>query len=378
MTRQQWRSIHSQLPAGQYSSFTVLVFLADCVLFAASAILWTRTGGLLIHVAALIAPVFAMVQFFLLVHEATHGAVCRNKRWNDLVGHVCGWLIFLPFLPRQRNHLLHHAWAGHPTRDPENRRAIAKFSAMSDQEAQRLEFVWRHWIPLFALNSAVGTWLDPFRERSAGDRSQRIRKEIRFVWIYLGGYMAAFTCAQAAHAALQLVGWYMLAWIAELAMVELVSLPHHAETPLLSPDAGRLEFREQETHSHSCASVPFWSRWVILNFNLHVVHHAFPWLPWFRLTEAQRLMSEQGLAAGQGETDEVSWSLQKRGRPLLELMGHYFDTQRKFSTSISSSTEESARGKRIVRPSRVTVSGKSTVPRPPATVVDLRVARSKY
>jgi len=378
MTRQQWQSILAKLPAGQYSSFTMLVFLADCVLFAASAILWTRTGGLLIHVAALIAPVFAMVQFFLLVHEATHGAVCRNKRWNDLVGHVCGWLIFLPFLPRQRNHLLHHAWAGHPTRDPENRRAIAKFSAMSDQEAQRLEFVWRHWIPLFALNSAVGTWLDPFRERSAGDRSQRIRKEIRFVWIYLAGYLAAFTCALAAHAVRQLVCWYMLAWIAELAMVELVSLPHHAETPLLAPDAPRLAFWEQETRSHSCAHVPVWSSWVILNFNLHVVHHAFPWLPWFRLTEAQRLMSEQGLAAGRGETDEVSWSLQKRGRPLLELMGHYFDTQRRFSTSISSSTEESARGKRIVRPSRVTVSGKSTVPRPPATVVDLRVARSKY
>src|SRR6516164_3035393 len=111
MTRQQWQSIHSQLRAEQNSSFTVLVFLADLVLFALSGALWARTGSVLTHVAALVPAIFAMVQFFLCVHEATHGAVCRNKRWNDLVGHFCGWLIFLPFLPRQRNHLLHHAWA---------------------------------------------------------------------------------------------------------------------------------------------------------------------------------------------------------------------------------------------------------------------------
>ncbi|WP_254799087.1 fatty acid desaturase [Burkholderia ubonensis] len=35
--------------------------------------------------------------------------------------------------------------------------------------------------------------------------------------------------------------------------------------------------------SHRCAHLPSWLRWVILNFNLHIVHHAYPWLPWHEL-----------------------------------------------------------------------------------------------
>ncbi len=52
--------------------------------------------------------------------------------------------------------------------------------------------------------------------------------------------------------------------------------------------------------------------------------------------------------------------------------------QRKFSTSIRSSTEESNRVYRIVRPSGEAVRPMNTLPRLRATVVDLRVAKSKY
>jgi hypothetical protein len=52
-------------------------------------------------------------------------------------------------------------------------------------------------------------------------------------------------------------------------------------------------------------------------------------------------------------------------------------SQRRFSTSIRSSKEASTRVKRIVRPSAVAVKPASTLPRPRATVVDRRVAKSK-
>ena len=324
MTREQWQSIKVQLTADRKCLWTLMIWLLDLGLLAASWVLWIRTNGVWTHLAAEILALVALVQTFLIMHEATHGVACPKKHLNDLVGHVSGFLIGLPFLTRQRTHHLHHAWAGHPVGDPENRRMIARFAVISQREAARVEFIWQHWIPLIALNACIGAWLDPFQERAVGDRSARIRKEIRFAWIYLAGYLALGTLALATHCGRELLCWYVPVWIGELMMLELLTLPHHVEAPLLPEDSPRLPYWEQDAVSRSCETLPFWSRFVILNFNLHTAHHAFPALPWYRLPEAQRLLSTMGVA-GETPMNELGWSIRKRQQPLLKLMGQYFD-----------------------------------------------------
>src|SRR5262249_14961756 len=155
-------------------------------------------------------------------------SVARRRWVNHLVGNVCGWTFLLPFFTRQRNHLLHHVWAGHPVGDPENQKMIARFSVMTAADARRLELVWRLWLPVITLNHLVDHWRDPVRQLRAGNRSPRIVREARFALVYLAGYaLVAAALAAAGHLA-SFLAWYLPPWIALLAFIELVNLPHHA------------------------------------------------------------------------------------------------------------------------------------------------------
>ncbi|MDR6500237.1 fatty acid desaturase [Burkholderia ambifaria] len=105
----------------------------------------------------------ALLHLYLIMHEALHYSVSNTRFYNEVVGHICGWIIGLPFLPRRRSHLGHHAWTAHPPKDPEYRKMIRKFSVMTEREARMLEFIWRHWIPMMAFNHFVSHWASPFQ-----------------------------------------------------------------------------------------------------------------------------------------------------------------------------------------------------------------------
>ncbi|MGY4730735.1 fatty acid desaturase family protein [Burkholderia pyrrocinia] len=324
MTKDEWYSIKEQLPHGPTGNETIALWLFDLALLAAAWPLWLAGG--FSRIPALLLAMLALLHLYLIMHDALHYSVSSTRFYNEVVGHLCSWIIGLPFLPRRRSHLGHHAWTAHPSRDPENRKMIQKFSVMTEREARTLEFIWRHWIPMIALNHFLSHWIDPFHHRSS--RPHRSNTEFAFSAIYVIGYAAVGTLAYRAGLLGELVAFWVILWVALLVAVELINLPHHAEIPLLPHDAVRPQFWEQDAVSHSCAHVPIWSRWVILNFNLHVVHHAYPWLPWHDLLRAQRLVDAMQSSNAPGQTHEWAFAATKRRRPLLELMGHFFDKRR--------------------------------------------------
>ena len=202
---------------------------------------------------------------------------------------------------------------------------IQKFSVITESEARTLEFIWRHWIPMIAFNHFISHWLAPFQHPDTRAHRSKSNTELAFGTLYLIGYAAVGTLAWRAGVFGNLVAFVAILWVALLVAVELVNLPHHAEIPLLPHDAARPPLWEQDVVSHSCAHFPVWSRWVILNFNLHIVHHAYPWLPWHELPRAQRLVDAMQAADAANQTNEWVFAVTKRRRPLLELMGHFFD-----------------------------------------------------
>jgi omega-6 fatty acid desaturase (delta-12 desaturase) len=324
MTQDDWRGIAGRFPRGSLRPITVILFVADVLLIA-----WSWTLGLgsgwQRQLAAWALLLLGLIHAYLILHEAVHGAVAKRAWLNELVGQLCGWLICLPFLRRQSNHLQHHHWAAHPTRDPENAGMIERFAVMTRQEEIVLEFLWRNWLPAIALNHVVGIWKAPFADRRKGNASRRIRKEVRYNWLYLAAYaVLAFVLVVSGKAADFLL-WYVPAWVALLYFIELANLPHHAGAPLLDESSGPLPYWQQDQVSHDCGSLPVWSRLIILNFNLHTVHHRFPFLPWYELPKAQEI-SEALPASQRAEfKNEFDWALTHRRRPLLQLMGHFFD-----------------------------------------------------
>lgn len=320
MNRAAWRAIRAEVEHGGGTWRTWAVLLFDCAAGAAACWLHARAGWY----ALAAVPVFALVLLhaYLLVHEASHNAVAAGRRLNDAVGQACAWLVAMPYMARRRSHLLHHTWAGHPYGDPANRRLIARFAVMTQEQARALERIWRSWMPLMVINDRLGLWREPF---ASGD--PRLRGERRIARVQLLSYAAAAGLLGANGHGAALWQLYLPALLLAFVLEEIANLPHHAGTPLLQAQDEALRLWEQHRVTHSCRSVPFWSRYVLLNFNLHTAHHLFPTLPWHRLPCAQRRIALHlpDFDHAHVTEPELPWTLRHRKRPLLDLMGHYFD-----------------------------------------------------
>jgi fatty acid desaturase len=326
MNRDDWHRLKTDFQSLQTPWKTLVIISLDLALFAWSAKMgMTGSAGLAVVGSVLLTLV--LLHTYLILHEASHSAICQKRWLNDLAGHLSGWLIALPYLSKQRSHLLHHKWAGHPKGDPANRRLIRRFSVMTKDEAQRLERVWHSWLPLLNINDRIGLWLDPFQKRRSGIISPRIDKEIHAAYFYWIGYALLFTLLLSTGTCLQFLKWYLPAFIGLQFLEEMANLPHHAETPLLNENDEALPYWQQEQVTHSCKTVPIWSRFFMLNFNLHTAHHLFPWVPWSGLPQVHRAISQKipDLESEQQTTNELDWSMKNRKRPLLKIMGHYFD-----------------------------------------------------
>jgi fatty acid desaturase len=98
---------------------TVILTIAGFVVFYTSFYLgWT--GQISLGVACLIK---AISGYYLTtpIHDSVHGAVFRNKHFNDLFGHVVtmGYSWFGSFILFRRVHLRHHAYANDSEKDPD-------------------------------------------------------------------------------------------------------------------------------------------------------------------------------------------------------------------------------------------------------------------
>jgi omega-6 fatty acid desaturase (delta-12 desaturase) len=325
MTKADWDVVKAEIrsPVQRWPTFGIV--LIDLIAFTLSA--WLRHQGRVAAIGSVLVLALALHHAYLLLHEATHASIAKRKWINALVGHVCGWLIGLPYLSRQRSHMLHHAWAGHPEGDPANKRVIERFAVMSDRQANRLERVWRSWLPLLSLNERLGLWLDPFRRHRVEPKLARYIQEIHASRLYLFAYFVAVVLLCWGGMLADFASWYLPAWAIQLTLDELVNLPHHAETPLLARGDAALPLWEQHRVTHSCKSLWFWSSCLLLNFNLHTAHHLYPWVPWSGLPEVHRKLLQKlpALRLEQETRNELAWSLRNRRRSLLKIMGPYFD-----------------------------------------------------
>lgn len=328
MNRELWLQIkkHSRPRFINVPTFAVLA--VDVFLFVTSWAAFNYSGWLL--VPAYLTTTLAFVHVYLILHEATHSAVSTNTVINDLVGHFCGWLVLMPFLPRQTSHLLHHTWTGHPVRDPANKRMIQKFSVITKKEINQLESIWKYWFPAIIINDRIGLWRAPHNQSSSGKQTKRVKQEIFWNRIYLAGYIVLFLLVVKFDHIELLVKLYLPSLFIGFLVEELVNLPHHAETPLLNASDKALPYWEQHKVTHSCRELPIWSKYILLNFNLHVAHHFYPNAAWHELPELHiRIKKEIPVEIQNTEhTNEFTWSFINRRRPLLSIMGHYFDRVR--------------------------------------------------
>jgi acyl-lipid omega-6 desaturase (Delta-12 desaturase) len=326
MNQADWISIRKQLPRAGIAWPTFAVLLLDIGLlhisFVNSFSHWSSIP------LVVLAQGVAFVQLYVVHHEAVHGSVFHRDVWNAFVGHLIGWLLIYPFLPRRQSHRNHHRWTGHPTGDPTNRRLIAKLRSMSERSALRLDKLWHLWIPFIALSERIALWREPFLQRRSENCSAAISREKRMAIAYIFGYLGCAYFLVATGLFVHFFCWYVPGWVALLVIEELINLPHHTETPLVD-SSKPYEFWRQSEVTRSCQTAPLWSKWILLNFNLHTTHHLFPHLPWFQLPEAQRLILRIDPKIVSNSEHETAWSLTRRRKSFLSLYASYVEFARR-------------------------------------------------
>lgn len=325
MTRDTWLNIKNNIKINSVCWPTMFILFFDFLLLYISWKLFPNTA--LEKFLSYFLATIAFLQLYLILHEATHSAVSQISPINDMIGHICGFAVLMPFLPRQTSHLLHHTWTGHPVRDPANNRMIQKFSVITERDVKKIEKLWKYWIPVIIINDRIGLWLSPHKNKKNGNHTSKNEKELFWNKMYLFGYFLFIIFLMVSHNLALFALWFLPSIISAFVIEELVNLPHHAETPLLNPADKAVPYWEQQLVTHSCKSIPFWSKYIILSFNLHVAHHYFPSAPWNQLYSLDLKIKNDSHASAD-QLNEFSWSLKNRRKPLMSLMGHYFAKQK--------------------------------------------------
>jgi fatty acid desaturase len=232
-------------------------------------------GWLLVPLALLTTP------FWSLIHEAIHGALLRNRTWNERIGRILAIGYGAPFVLLKSGHLLHHRYSR--TRrerteiyDPATTRwaavapgyylrllgglYLAEFASVVLVAAPRR--LWRYLARrLDSPDTVTGMLLEGIRRRHL----HQFRTDGVVVILVYG----AASFAYGRHV------WMLGAALAARALlISIADNAYHYGTRLDAPlEAMNLQLpRPFETF--------------VLAFNLHSVHHRHPGLPWHELRAA--------------------------------------------------------------------------------------------
>jgi fatty acid desaturase len=221
----------------------------------------------------------------ILMHDAAHRALLRNRSWNDWVGNwLCGYPIWNDVHPYRRYHLQHHAktWT---SEDPDLElanpfpitRASLKRKVWRDLSGQT---GWKRFLAI--LDRDLGRSRGRAR-RDFGAGMQALHG-VMITNLVLLGLLALF-----GHPALYLL--WVIAWFTTYSLVMRIrSIAEHAMVPDIQDD-----LRNTRT-----TLARWWERLLIApnRVNFHLEHHLLMTVPHYNLPRLHRMLRDRGALDG--------------------------------------------------------------------------------
>ncbi len=210
----------------------------------------------------------------LFTHEGVHGCLSRSPLWNRLLAAVCAWPVLQNFAAYRVLHLRHHADLGGPL-DPDHYPNYARWPRL---------VMAMHWgrlvagypvyvtaIPFLALPYAK-----TFRERA---------------WI-LGETAAVVSIAAALFQLPSLRPYLLHGWLLPMVFINtMVNVRGMSQHTLLLPPRDPVLGTRSILTSRLVA-------FFMCNENLHLEHHLYPRVPWYRLPALHARLGPELRAAG--------------------------------------------------------------------------------
>jgi len=256
------------------------LFVSSDVGLTALAFLLSSSQETLLWLAGQVVLATALVQWFVLLHEAGHNTLFRSRRLNNVTGQLASFFALIPFNSWKLVHGMHHHWTGWQDLDMTTATLVPR--RLSWLERIVINICWRLWIPLFSVLYRINNFWNFPRLYRLFPEWQRRRK-------LLAGIVAL---ALAYGITVYLVGWLELLRVAGLALLltfivqDLIILSQHTHVPLeLSHGAMVRPFPPalQEVYTRSLRFPRWFSSWILLHLDAHELHHMYPRVPGYRL-----------------------------------------------------------------------------------------------
>ena len=260
-----------------------MAYVALCTVLTVGGVGLTQVHGTLGWVAWTVGQgvlAVALLQWFVLLHECGHGVLFRNRVANRLVGHLAGWFSTIPYSSWKPIHNLHHKWTGWQDLDPTTQSLVPR--QLKPFERALMNLCWRFWIPAFTVLYRLSNFWNLPRLRSFR-RVDVTAVTIEIVWMFLTyGAIVAWV------GPLSLLVAVGPAFVLSLMLIEPIMMSQHTHVPQ------KLSGGEDVPAHAAAAQVPFtrslvfpawFSRFVLVGFDAHELHHAYPAVPGYRLSE---------------------------------------------------------------------------------------------
>ena len=220
------------------------------------------------------------VQWFVVLHEAGHETLFRTKALNALVGHVASLFALTPFLSWKMVHARHHLWTGWQDLDATTTSLIPR--TVSREERLLLNLCWQWSIPLFSVLYRAENFWNLRRLRELFPNPAQHRRLTGNVILLSGAYLMTFGLIGPA-TLLSLTG---LGLLVSLAFQDILLLSQHTHLPQHLSGGKRVRpFAplEQERFTRSLKFPAWVSTGILMNFDLHGLHHMYAGVPGYRL-----------------------------------------------------------------------------------------------
>lgn len=220
----------------------------------------------------------ALIQWFVLLHEAGHSRLFRHRALNTLAGHVAAYFTAIPFHPWRTVHAMHHRWTGWQDLDPTTAGLVPR--PLARHERLIVDLCWKYWIPLFSVLYRLGNFWHLPRLWKLLPR-HRHRNVIDIVLL-----LAAYAITLWLLGPATLLRLFGLAALVSLSLCDPILFSQHNHIPqqlAAGHDVRPHPPAEQGIYTRSLVFPRWISTLVLLHFDAHELHHRHPGVPGYRL-----------------------------------------------------------------------------------------------
>ncbi|MBA3899167.1 MAG: fatty acid desaturase [Bacteroidetes bacterium] len=260
------------------NNFSALLHLLLPAFFALTGLLLSVSQNIFLFIAGQLLLGIFFFQCFILLHETGHYSFFPSKALNRLAGHIFGVFSFIPFESWVSVHNLHHKWTGWRDKDPTTEGTVSpKFSKPIKAI---VNVSWKIGFPLFTIGYRLGNYWS-HKKLKKYLNPDKLKKAYINQFLLVGIYFTLF---------LFFGKWLLvhlgIAYFISLMISDIIILSQHShiEIPVSNgQEVKPISYQEQIPYTRSILFNKFIAKYLLLNFNLHELHHAYPGTPAYHL-----------------------------------------------------------------------------------------------